>query len=279
MRPFFYETDTRICDDTIGGTFIWRDYFNTRFVISDGVLYMEVDYPDGTTAFTYPAGGADDSLYAVRDYCSAKGIPLIFCMVTPQETEVLQRVFGELDIKHERDWYDYLYDAQQMKELSGRKFSAVRNHINKFKNQNTNWSFEKITPENIKEACDFINEHSFDSNKGASSFEEGERKNIEVLENYELYGMVGGILKVGDKIVGLSIGEIVRDTLFVHIEKADRNIPGAYQMLMNKFALEYAQGPVRYINREDDAGDEGLRKSKLAYQPISLLEKYTVRVV
>ena len=64
----------------------------------------------------------------------------------------------------------------------------------------------------------------------------------------------------------------------VHIEKSDRNIQGAYQMLARREAEKYCVGDVKYVNREDDAGDEGLRRSKLAYRPLYIAEKYTVMV-
>ncbi|HPU63195.1 MAG TPA: phosphatidylglycerol lysyltransferase domain-containing protein, partial [Mobilitalea sp.] len=80
------------------------------------------------------------------------------------------------------------------------------------------------------------------------------------------------------KIVAMSVGEIINDTLYCHIEKADRNYHGSYQMIVREFAKNTITDQVKYINREDDAGDEGLRKSKLSYHPYKLLNKYCVLV-
>ena len=102
---------------------------------------------------------------------------------------------------------------------------------------------------------------------------------MEVLENYELYGLLGGALRVDGRIIGYSIGEIIGDTLFCHIEKADFSYNGAYQMLTNQFLKMYAQSDeVKFVNREEDCGDPGLRKSKLSYNPVELLEKNTVTI-
>ena len=81
-----------------------------------------------------------------------------------------------------------------------------------------------------------------------------------------------------DLAAGFSLGEIVGDTLFTHIEKADRDYQGCYQMVVAQFAQQFAHEGVHFINREDDAGDPGLRTSKLSYHPVALLEKYTVTV-
>ena len=75
-----------------------------------------------------------------------------------------------------------------------------------------------------------------------------------------------------------ALGEIIGDTLFIHIEKADRDYEGCYQMLVAQFAQQFAGEGVAFINREDDTGDPGLRTSKLSYHPVALLEKYTVTV-
>ena len=110
-------------------------------------------------------------------------------------------------------------------------------------------------------------------------FEQEENKKvIEVLDNFDTYGMLGGYLIADGKIVGFSINEIVGDTLYTHIEKADRQYKGAYQMLVNQAAITFAVDEVSFINREEDMGDLGLRTSKKSYHPIELLKKYTIEV-
>ena len=92
------------------------------------------------------------------------------------------------------------------------------------------------------------------------------------------YGMVGGLLKTEGKIIGLSIGEILGDTLFVHVEKSLREVQGAYPLLVREFAKCFVSDGVNFINREEDDGNEGLRTSKLSYHPVKLLEKFLVTV-
>ena len=114
--------------------------------------------------------------------------------------------------------------------------------------------------------------------KDSDTFREDERKVSEVLNNFDLYGFTGGAVWAEGRIVAMSLGERQGDTLYVHIEKADIRYHGAYQMIVQQFARYACTGEIRYINREDDAGDEGLRKSKLAWRPCQLLDKYLVHI-
>ena len=99
----------------------------------------------------------------------------------------------------------------------------------------------------------------------------------EVLEHLDQYGLVGGVLRADGAIVGFTLGEVLRDTLYIHIEKADRDYPGAYQMLCRQFCTAYAGG-LAYVNREEDMGNLGLRKAKRDLHPVTQLKKYTVEV-
>ena len=61
----------------------------------------------------------------------------------------------------------------------------------------------------------------------------------------------------------------------VHIEKAFAEVAGAYTII-NREMVRYLKQKLPgllWINREDDTGDEGLRKAKLSYQPDLLVEK------
>ena len=277
FRPYFENRKCRICDCTVGGTFMWRDFFRTQYAIEDGVLYLKVRYYEGITAFTGPLGSDDpETFQRIIDTCRAEGLPVVLCMVTEHYLDVIKKLFPEASARPERDWFDYLYESADIINLSGRKYSGQRNHINRFRRTYPDWSFVKIDKTNKEEVRKFFLSFSEKYAKKYETFKEERDKILEVFDNFSAYRLVGGALKAGDDIVGFSLGEVVGDTLFVHIEKAERNYAGSYQMLVNQFARAYAGGPVAYINREEDDGDEGLRTSKLSYHPVRLLKKYTV---
>ncbi|MDE5773426.1 MAG: phosphatidylglycerol lysyltransferase domain-containing protein [Muribaculaceae bacterium] len=89
---------------------------------------------------------------------------------------------------------------------------------------------------------------------------------------------IGAILYGGDEMLGFTIGDIKGDTLYVHIEKALREAPGAFEMINKSFAAQVCEShpEIEYINREDDAGDMGLRLAKQSYHPVDILSKYNV---
>jgi hypothetical protein len=66
------------------------------------------------------------------------------------------------------------------------------------------------------------------------------------------------------------------ETFVVHIEKAFADVQGAYPMI-NQLFVQHECMKYKYINREDDAGSEGLRKAKLSYRPLFLVEKGMVK--
>ena len=150
--------------------------------------------------------------------------------------------------------------------------------MNKFLKTYSNWLFRTITPEDIPAVKEFLDRYASRWDKSAVTFHEDIAKTHEVLDNYQTYDLLGGVLLVEGRVVGFSLGEIIGDTLFTHIEKADRDYEGCYQMLVAQFAQQFAAEHVAFINREDDTGDLGLRTSKLSYHPVALLEKYTVTV-
>jgi hypothetical protein len=100
-----------------------------------------------------------------------------------------------------------------------------------------------------------------------------------VLNDFESLGLPCRALFVGERAVAFTVGEVVGDTLYTHVEKADKDYEGAYQMINYLFAEEMrAKFSVEYINREDDLGDAGLRRAKASYYPIEILKKYRAEI-
>lgn len=279
IQPYFLRQERRMCDCTIGSTLMWRDYFDNCFAIVDDTLIFRSRYLDGKYAFTMPIGKEPDKLLALaEEYCREQGIGLEFCTVAPADLERLRERWPDLTVEDNRDWYDYLYESRDMVEFAGKKFAAQRNHIRRFERDCPDWSFERITESALDEVRAFYRKFIQERDKESETAQAEVGKVFEVLDHYGQYGFLGGILRANGEIVGISMGEIVRDVLFVHIEKADTRYSGVYQKLVNCFAREFVTDEVRFINREEDVGDPGLRKSKLSYRPVKLLEKYTVRV-
>lgn len=279
IKPFFLRQERRICDCTIGSTLMWRDYFDNCFTIMDDTLIFRSRYLDGQYAFTVPIGKNPELLLdRTEQYCREQGISLEFCTVAPKDLEMLKERWPNLTVEDNRDWYDYLYESRDIVEFAGKKYAHQRNHIRRFERDCPDWNFSRMTQENVKEVRAFYQKFLQERAKDGETAQAEVGKVFEVLDHFSQYDFLGGILRVEGKIAGMSMGEIVRDTLFVHIEKADTQYSGVYQKLVNCFAREFVTGDVRFINREEDVGDPGLRKSKLSYRPVKLLEKYTVRV-
>lgn len=279
LRPFLGSNPNRLCDLTVGGIFIWRDYYNTEWAIHENILYFKVDYPGFGTLFTLPQGGDRKREYEqVREYCRRRQMDLTFYPIPKEELAPLMACFPCATVMSDRDTFDYLYQAEDLKYFKGKKLGGQRNHVNRFLRTYENWSFAELTAGDIADVEAFLDRYAQGTQKDSGTFQEDMKKTREVLRDYAGYGMVGGVLRVDGQVVGFAIGEVVGDTLFVHIEKADRSCEGCYQMVVSQFAQKFAVDGVEYINREDDTGDPGLRTSKLSYKPIELLEKYAVVV-
>ena len=88
--------------------------------------------------------------------------------------------------------------------------------------------------------------------------------------------MEGLLLKDGDELLAMTMGSrLSEDTFDIHFEKALDKADGAYPVINREFAryLREKYPDIRYLDREDDMGLEGLRKAKLSYYPDHMIEK------
>ena len=280
LRHYFTINPGRLCDSTPGSTFIWRDLYTVEYAEDGDSLYFKVTVPDMGETFPLPLGHDRKEHYCkLAEYCCQTGIPISFYPVPREELPALQESFPNTAAISNRDTADYLYRAEDLKYFKGKKLSGQRNHVNKFRKKYDGlWEFLPITPDDLSTVSAFLDHYAARWGKPSPSFLEDIAKTHEVLDNFGTYGLLGGMLLVEGQVAGFSLGEVIGDTLFTHIEKADRDYDGCYQMLVSQFAQTFAADGVAFINREDDTGDPGLRTSKLSYHPVALLEKFSVTV-
>ena len=279
ISPFFKDVTHRACDCTLGGVFIWRDYFESYYLIEDDTLLCAFGTENKT--YTYPIGkNIEEALDKIERDAKENGRTPTFYLCSEQDMTAFKLRYPDAKIEEMRDAFDYLYSYEDLATFKGRRYSGQRNHINKFKRLYESYSFEELTPDNCNDCRELLESFLASRERTEATDAEGEKIHeiFDNLDKYKSLGFFGGVLYVNGKAVGFSIAEVIGDTMFVHIEKADVAYEGAYQMLVCSFADHYRREGVEYINREDDAGNEGLRKSKLAYQPIALLPKYRATI-
>ncbi len=211
----------------------------------------------------------------MADFAAERQKPLVIFGLTSQTLPEIQALFpGVFTLENNRDDADYLYRTADFVALAGKRYHKKRNHIAQFSKYGA--VFSEITPNDFDECITFAAE-SYNAKGGYSDASSvAEQYAIHTFfQNFEALELKGSLLRVDGELVAFSIGEpICSNTFGVHIEKADTRFHGAYPAMAQAFAAHFAMD-YTYLNREEDLGIPGLRKSKLSYYPELLLEKWT----
>ncbi|MGI6449263.1 MAG: DUF2156 domain-containing protein [Desulfitobacteriia bacterium] len=230
--------------------------------------------------YLYPTGSGDlkPVIEEMQQDAADNGHDFKLFGLTPDNIAVLDSLFpGKFTYQAIRDSFDYVYLLEKLVTLAGNKLHAKRNHINRFK-QNNSWSFELINSKNLDECWEMNVKWCLQHNCNEDDILYKEKCAVRrCFDNYFELGLEGGLLRVEDKVIAFTIGDRLNsDTYDIHVEKAFGEIQGAYQMINREFAayVQKTYPEIVYVNREEDMGFEGLRKAKLSYRPVRLEEKY-----
>ncbi len=264
-----------LCDYCFVDMFIWSNAYNTSIAFDDDFMYTKTFNEDEGTYFAAPIGDGDfgAAIDKMAEAAHAEGCPLRIYSIPPEIREKIEAARPDyFNFADGRDFGDYIYSAESLMYLKGKKLHGKRNHINKFLSMyDGRWSYEEVTKDNTHEFFDYQLHWCEDD---PDEFL-GETCAVSLaLRNMDELNIKGGMLRLDGKPIAVTLGsESFDDTFIVHIEKADAEIPGAYQMINQQFALHHFE-KYRYIDREEDLGIEGLRKAKLSYYPESITENY-----
>lgn len=282
LKKYFDKDLSRSCDFTVGGVLLWKDYFSYELAeINDSLLLKGQDPSDGSYMFHAPVGNmeVDELITFARDYCRkqrSKGKILIPEYLDPS---VLNDVDSNFEIEFDQSWMEYLYKVEQFTEFAGRKMEKKRNHLNYFIKNYSPYEVCEIKSEAIEDLVQFT--LAFEAVHSDSPLELYEScQMIEGLRNWIDYNFDGILIRKEGRVLGYSFGEKVGDTFVLHAEKGNIKYRGIYQVLSSEMCKyccrKYPE--IKWLNREDDMGDEGLRKSKLSYHPQLLIGKKIVAI-
>lgn len=276
INSYFAKAPSRSCERTFANVYLWSRHYKVEYAIIEGALVFKDN--SEKALFAYPAGDDESvkkALEWMNHYSEEVEAPLMLYTVTEENFAQLENWYPNIyQIEYDPDEADYVYETEKLATLAGKKLHGKRNHINKFKSLHEDWSYESLNDENVEECFQMALKW-----RTQNGCDEDSEKNAEMcvslnsLRLYKELGFVGGVLRVGGKIVAFTIGEpMCKDTFVVHIEKAFADVDGAYPMINQQF-VQHECMDYTYVNREDDAGSEGLRKAKLSYRPAFMVQK------
>jgi hypothetical protein len=226
-----------------------------------------------------PPVGADDKVQITKtliEHSLEEGVPFLMKGVVEPLTSKLRREGFKL--VPDRDNWDYVYLTSDLAELPGPRFHSKRKEIKKFQSRYEH-KYTKITP-SIIPACIKVQEQWRRARncQDSPSLMEENHTVLEALRDFDKLGLFGGAVVVDGEIIAFAIGEMLnRETWVTHFEKATPGITGLYQYINQQLALEVLQKS-KFINREQDLGERGLRIAKTSYHPHHMVEKSLLRV-
>ena len=273
-------SNLRSADFSFGNIYCWSSVTNSMIARLGDRLLVRFCIR-GRCMYSYPVGSGDimPAFAAIMEDADNNGVDFLLRGVTPAVLpEVMSLRAEKPELTMDENLSDYVYSAEKLASLTGKKYHSKKNHVNRFMAER-NWRFEPITPENIGACRQMASEWFVTVGEARGSDYLSEIRAIRTA--FDIFfdaGFEGGVIWDGDQVAAFTMGELLSpDTFNTHFEKAHPEINGAYAIINQQFAkylLEKHPGLI-YINREEDMGLENLRRAKQSYHPGFMIDKYT----
>ena len=270
--------------------YMWRDInkfswdMMGEYMCISGISHLELEdgielpfmFPPLTATGEYDKDALRETIYKAKEHFEKKGQPFSLRLVPFHVMEIIKEAVPEIHFIDDRPNYDYIYLTQELIDLKGKAFHSKKNHLNYFK-KTYEYEYVELTSDMADDAMRFISDFNMRKEVPAHEMEMlkmEEQAMEDVFKNIEAVGYSAGAILIDGNIEALAIGgKLGKKTITEHVEKANVEFRGLYQAINNEFCRNVA-AKAKYINREEDMGIPNLRKAKLSYKPVKLIEKY-----
>lgn len=277
-EEYLFAEAPRGCEYTFANLYLWGRQCMTQ--IHGCIGFFSHFY--GRSVYPFPIGPGDKEA-VIRHYledAKKRGIPCRITGITESDKAQMEAWFPEqFRFRSVRDSFDYVYAIDDLADLRGRKYQKKRNHVNKFRAAHPDSQILPMTHALIplvQAMVDAWYAHREESDPNGDYMLE-KRAISRAFRHFEELSMEGLVLMEDGEILAMTMGsQLNPDTFDIHFEKAREDVDGAYAAINCEFAryLRLQHPQLRFLNREEDMGLEGLRKAKLSYLPHHMQEKY-----
>ncbi|MBB6216783.1 hypothetical protein HNQ80_002887 [Anaerosolibacter carboniphilus] len=278
LRSSSYE----VSDLNFTNLFMWRHLYHLKYEVIHGLLWISGIYYDKPFLFPPLFKNAEDlaNLPACLEILKGKfdhiKSPAMIKFLPASAVELFQNTAPQqLRFQRDRDNDDYIYLAQDLMELKGRKLHSKKNHLNFFR-KHMEFEYVPLTKDLIDDCLSLAQRLKVGNYTDLElDLLQNEALAIEeALQHMDQLHIAGGAIWVDNQVEAFTFGEkLTEDTMLVHIEKANADIRGLYQAINQQFCIHHCEDVI-YVNREEDMGFDYLRKAKESYNPVKMLEKY-----
>lgn len=262
LRP----VDPEVSEFTFANLYLFRHAHGYKVSTLPGGAPIISGLEGAESFFMLPAGVPDEGTLRelFKSFSFMKCVPEGFV----RKLEEMGCVVAE-----DRPNFDYLYSREELSSLSGRKFHRKKNLVNFF-----TWRYEHgeepLTGERIGDALNVL--EAWRSSSAVPGDYEAAKEGL--LKCHELQ-LCGGVYYVEGAPAAYVLGEELNPATFViHFEKGVPGIKGFLQYVNMHFSSLLPER-YRFVNREQDLGEEGLRRAKESWRPVGLIKKYCARKI
>lgn len=283
LEPFYHMRNNKTCDSVFLESFIWKEFYNVRYAIWENRALLWLMEYNGKFFSAMPLCKAKDlpgAFKAIETYFNEHlGFPLVITLADEAAVSILSLPEKEYLVEEQIGSKDYLYDGDKLRNLSGRKLHKKKNHVNKFKRQyEGRYEYRRLDCSSRDDVWKFLDKWRIKKGESVEEHLDYEVEGIhDILKNCSKLNVYMGGIYIDGQLEAFSIGSLndVENMAVIHIEKANPDVDGLYQMINQQFLIhEFPDVPL--INREDDLGLEGLRAAKMSYYPSDFARKYLV---
>ena len=281
FASYFQDQPEKGCEYSLVNLMAWgrqRVHYGKEFL----TIFSQFDR---ISVYPFPVGRGDVKpvLDAIIHDARQRGIPCRITSMIKQECDLLEELYpGQFCFHADRDGFDYVYRIEDLATLKGKRYQSKRNFVNRFRETHPDCEVVVLDRENLHLAEALANKwySQRQETDTHSNFHMEQVALQRVLRCWTPLEMEGILLVENGCPLAMTIGSrLSPDTFDIHFEKALDTTDGAYAAINQAFAAHLLQThpELRFLNREDDMGIEGLRKAKLSYKPDHLVEKYWAR--
>jgi hypothetical protein len=263
-------------DANFTNLFIWQSYYNFVWTYVHECICI-LARPEGVPPYAFPPLGCGDRVRAAEFLAQQMTQPKLSRI--PQElADKIAAAHPNWKIESDPNNDDYVYLAEKLINLNGRRMHQKKNHYNNFV-QNNRFELLPINECPKEELLELEAKWLISKSEkvGSGSHLQMEKQAVHLLlEHYATLEIQGMAIRINGKIEAFTLGESLNpQTALIHVEKGNPDIRGIYVALCSHFCRRYYSDKI-YINREQDLGLEGLRKSKESLKPDHMGKKFNV---